>query len=363
MVCLLLSCSALAGQEDQDFFRFLAEKAQQVEVEAVAAPESFQIPTERDYRVATDINRQVQTDEETQLSRPVGKYNQFRTLVFISLGMPERTLSALFKQSAGDPSIGFVLRGMTSSHIDRDMKQVQAMMPHGKQAIVFIDPLLYRDYHVTKVPFTLHKARDAHWYGVWGTISVIGARDLIERGRGGRNRPAVGEVYAIKEADMHEAMRKKFESADWDKIRAGAERRLAEKTKVDAELPVAPKDRTRIVDVSSHLQKDVIGPDGQVFARAGMKINPLDFVTLDEVFVVFDPTSRFENHIVAEWHKRYPAMTLVATHWDPLIQSKYDAHVYVLDALFKSRFAIEHTPSLIEQVGNRMRVTEVRPRP
>lgn len=359
----LIVSLAAAASDDQEFLRFLAQKARQVEAEEVVPGDFTPVPSAQDEAAANTIADKVRRDQQARFGPAKGKYDQFRTLVFISLGMPERTLSALFKQAAGDPSIGLVLRGTSSPRIDRDMKRIQAMMPGEEQAVVFIDPLLFRDYHVKKVPFTLHKARDTRWYGVWGTIAISGARDLVERGQGGRNRPAVGEVYPITEPDMHETMRAKFASADWEKIRGGAEKRLADTVLRDEELPAAPRDRIRLVDVSSALVQDVLTPDGRVFAKAGTRINPLEFVTLDEAIIVFDPTNRFDNRIVTEWRRRRPAVILVATHWSPLLQSKFDQTVYVLDTGLRDRFDIEYSPSLIEQVGKHMRVTEVRPRP
>ena len=61
--------------------------------------------------------------------------------------------------------------------------------------------------------------------------------------------------------------------------------------------------------------------------------------------------------------KKYSNVTLITTHWDSSVQEKYQSQVYVLDPLLKRRLGIEYTPSLVEQEGTKVRVTELRARP
>jgi len=364
LACMALIAGTAKANEDEAFLRFLADKHAELEGQLPAPAQSF-VPSsardEGDARAIADSAQQASLRATGAGAMP-GKYAQFRTVVFISMGMPERTLRALFRQAGRSPEIGFVLRGMNSPDMYREMKRVRDLMSKEGESIVFIDPLLFQNYHVDRVPFTLHKAADGRWYGLWGEVAIEGARELIERGKGGRNRPPVGPVYAIKEPDMQQVMRKKFESADWKKTLDAAKDR-AQRTEIDVALPAAEKDRVRLVDVSSPVPRDVLGPNGEVLARAGTMINPLEFISLDAQYVVFDPTSRFEAAVVGRWRQQYPSATLIATHWDTRLGSKYDSPVYVLDPLIKRRFQIEHTPSLIVQEGVRLKVTEVRARP
>lgn len=359
---LSVAFGAHAAGDDQEFFNFLADKQSQLERQAgTAAVPVFQ-PSQQDMADAAQIAERTRNIslKATGGDKTPGKYQQFKTLVFITFGIPEKTLRALFRQAAGSKDIGFVLRGISSPDIYREIKRVRGMMSGEGEAIVFVDPLLFRNYHVDRAPFTLHKARDGRWYGLWGEIAIAGARERIERGLGGRNRDPVGPLYAIKEPDMQEQMRKKFDSADWSKMAEKAKSR-AKQAEIDVPLPPAPKDRVRLVDVSAKLMRDVVGPNGEVLATAGTVINPLEHVSLDERYVIFDPTSRFEAEVVARWRKQYPAITLIATHWDNQLGSKFDVPVFVLDPLLKRRFQIEYSPSLVEQEGVKIKVTELRP--
>ncbi len=351
------------ADEDRAFLQFLADK--QVEVEQAASSRGGSASVSpADLSEASEIAnyaRQAGLRATGATSLP-GKYSQFKTLVFITLGMPEKTLRALFRQAAGSPQVGFVLRGMASPDIYREIKKIRDLMSKEGEAIVFVDPILFKNYHVDRAPFTLHKAGDGRWYGLWGEIAIEGAKELIEKGQGGRTRPPVGPLYSIKEPDMLEQMRKKFDSADWTKVVEGAKKRALQ-SEINYPLPPAPSDRVRLVDVSTRLQRDVVGPKGEILAKAGTIINPLEHVSLDSRYVVFDPTSRHETAIVAKWKREYPSVTLIATHWDTKLGAKFDSPVYVLDPLLKRRFQVEHTPSLIEQDGFKIRVTEVRARP
>lgn len=364
LVCLLMLGTSARADEDQAFLQFLADKQAELESHMPAPTLAMPVTSQEDVRDARGIADAAQQSalRATGAGKLPGKYGQFKTLVFISLGMPEGTLRALFRQAGRNAEIGFVLRGMSSPDMYKEMKRVRDLMSKEGEAIVFIDPLLFQNYRVDRVPFTLHKAANGQWYGLWGEIAIEGAKDLIARGKGGRNRPPVGPVYAIKEPDMQQVLRKKFESADWHKAMQAAKDR-AQRTEIDVSLPPAEKDRVRLVDVSSPLPRDIKGPNGEILARAGTMINPLEFVSLDSRYVVFDPTSRYESAVVAKWRKQHSSVTLIATHWDARLGAKYDAAVYVLDPLLKRRFQIEHTPSLVEQEGVRLKVTEVRARP
>lgn len=354
----------IAAASDQEFLKFLADQQTQIERNAVQAPLPFQAIRPDDRQVAGEIAAQTRDSTLTTMGadKVPGKYKQFRTLIFVTLGMPEKSLRALFRQGAGRSDVGFVLRGMSSPDMYREMKRIKDMMSKEGEANVFVDPLLFQNYRIDRAPFTLHRAENGRWYGLWGEIAIDGARSMIENGLGGRTRPPVGPVYSLKEPDMHEQMRAKFDTADWKKVEQNARQRAGQ-TEINISLPAAPADRTRLVDVSSRLMRDVVGPNGQVLATEGTLINPLMYVAMDEPYIVFDPTSRYENQVVAQWRRQYPSAKLVAVHWDTRLGAKYDVPVFVLDPLFKRRMQIEHTPSLVQQDGLRMKVTEQRARP
>lgn len=366
ILAVALACCAWSASaaDDQEFFNFLADRQAQLERQVGASPAPSIQFTASDIQEATAIAERTRTVglKATGGDKTPGKYQQFKTLVFITLGMPEKTLRALFRQGAGRKDVGFVLRGMSSPDMYREMKRIRDLMSSEGESIVFVDPLLFKNYRVDRAPFTLHKAKDGRWYGLWGEIAIDGARERIENGQGGRNRSPVGALYPIKEADMHEQMRKKFDAADWAKV-ANAAKGRASQIQIDVSLPPAPKDRVRLVDVSAKLPRDVIGPNGEVLATAGTVINPLEHVSLDERFAIFDPSSRYEMEVVGRWVRQYPGLTLIATHWDSSVQSKFNSQIFVLDPLMKRRFQIEHSPSLIEQDGFKIRVTELRARP
>lgn len=360
----VVGTSSVASASDQDFLNFLAEQQSQIERQAVQAPLPFHASSMQDRQIAGEMAAQTRNSTLASMGadKVPGKYSQFRTLVFITLGMPEKSLRALFRQGAGRSDVGFVLRGMSSPDMYREMKRIRDMMSKEGEANVFVDPLLFQNYRIDRAPFTLHRAENGRWYGLWGEIAIDGARSMIENGQGGRTRPPIGPIYGLKEPDMHEQMRAKFDSADWKKIEQNARQRAGQ-TEINISVPAAPADRTRLVDVSSRLMRDVVGPNGQVLATEGTTINPLMYVAMDEPYIVFDPTSRYETEVVAQWRKQYPGAKLVAVHWDTRLGAKYDVPVFVLDPLFKRRMQIEHTPSLVQQDGLRMKVTERRVRP
>lgn len=294
-----------------------------------------------------------------------GKYAAFKTIVFISHSIPEKTLRQWFRQAAGDKSIGFVLRGAQSDDVGRSLTTLQKMMPGtgpGQQAVVFLDPLLFRTYRVEDVPFFLHRAKDDQWYGLRGEIAIAGARDRIERGQGGRHRDPVGNIYPIAERDLHEVIREKMIAYDWDSSR---KRALADIKGMDVhlDLPVAEKDTERSVDMSVRLVRDVRAPDGRLLGSAGDIINPLDRIKLDRVYAVFDPSHPGQAKVAAEWARQYPNIVLLATTLNNWVMEsympKYPMHFLV--PIVRQRFQIERVPALVMQEGNRLKVLEIKP--
>ena len=142
------------------------------------------------------------------------------------------------------------------------------------------------------------------------------------------------------------------------------------------ELPKAIKARTREVDPSVVVTKDIAAADGSVFARAGEVINPLCDLRMEcqpgtrpftQAVVVFDPQDKKQIALLAKALPKIrqepgvQRITFIATAldkdkgWDSYksVSDQIDSPVYLLTPDLISRFELEHTPTVIT-AKNRM---------
>lgn len=284
-----------------------------------------------------------------------------RLLVFISLGMPEQVIRSYFEQAAGRDDIVFVVRGWKPPHFTPLLQKLISLMPSEEnQANVIIDPNLYREYQVKKVPMFLAQDKQGKWRRLYGEISLDGAEEEIKRGNYQRQ---IGPTYAVVEPDILEEIQARAEAYDWDGAVEGAKERLAS-YRPGHDLPAAEKDEMYYVDPTITVNQDIYTPQGeQLIAPAGTKINPLDTVTLERAYIVFDPEVRSQKDIVRQWLKERPGSMLIATRYpkgepgSPAISDEMKSAVYTLNEQIVERFALKATPALVEQEGNLLRIT------
>lgn len=284
-----------------------------------------------------------------------------RLLVFISLGMPEQVLRSYFEQAAGRDDIVFVVRGWKPPHFTPLLRKLISLMPsEEKQANVIIDPNLYRQYKVKKVPMFLAQDKQGHWRRLYGEISLDGAEEEIKRGHYQRQ---IGPTYAVVEPDILDEIQSRAEAYDWEGALEGAKERLAS-YRPGHDLPAAEKDQVYYVDPTITLNQDIYSPQGDLLiAPAGTKINPLDTITLERAYIVFDPEVRAQKDIVRVWLAERPGSMLIATRYPPVAPGKpgigdeMKADVFTLNEQLVERFALKATPALVEQEGNLLRIT------
>lgn len=93
---------------------------------------------------------------------------------------------------------------------------------------------------------------------------------------------------------------------------------------------------------------------------AGTLVNPLNVVSLDHRYAVFDPTDKRQVEIVRRWGKsKGLPVTFIATEWANDLSRKFsDGPLFLLDPLMEKRIKIERVPCLVEQDGQLIKITE-----
>ena len=139
--------------------------------------------------------------------------------------------------------------------------------------------------------------------------------------------------------------------------RSRARSRLEEPDPVPGFAP-ATESRTRAFDPAIVVDRDIRMPDGTLIAAAGTRINPLARVPLTRDLVFVD--GRREAEIVwALAHDRPSKIVLLAGR--PLALARTHGRAFFFDqgGRLAARFGLRFTPSLVEQAGTKLRITEI----
>ncbi|MFC1353975.1 MAG: conjugal transfer protein TraW [gamma proteobacterium symbiont of Clathrolucina costata] len=301
-------------------------------------------------------------------SKPSG-----RIIFFASHSLGREGLEDLLYTASITPESMVVFRGIRdidnfAASVFEIQKLAATQLPMAK---VVLDPTLFRDYGVTKVPTIIYLDEDkqSEIARVSGLAQPNWLVSKVESGKGG-DFGARGPVEDILERDLIEVMQEKVAAIDWAEKKENAIKRFWDKQQF-IDLIRARKLRTRYLDPSIVMSDDLRDADGNVLVARGTVINPLELRPFTQAVVVFDPLDHKQIGLVeqrlADLAKTYPRVTLVVTQfdraegWDSYksITNHFDAPVFKLTPDLLSRFELEYVPSIITAEQNYFVIEEL----
>ena len=139
--------------------------------------------------------------------------------------------------------------------------------------------------------------------------------------------------------------------------RANARRTLEEPEPAPGIAP-ATRGRSRLFDPAVTVARDIRTPDGTVIAAAGTRVNPLERMTLTRDLLFLD--GRREAEIAwALAHDGAAKIVLLAGRPLELMRRHRRPFFFDQGGRLAARFGLRFTPSLVEQAGSRLRITEI----
>ena len=142
-----------------------------------------------------------------------------------------------------------------------------------------------------------------------------------------------------------------------DEARDRARRKLEEPDPVPGIGPVR-EPRTRLFDPAITVAQDIRTPDGMLIAAAGTRANPLERLRLTRDLVFID--GRREAEIAwALAHDRPAKIVLLAGRPLDLMRRYRRPLFFDTGGRLAARFGVRVTPTLIEQDGDLLRLTEI----
>ncbi len=174
-----------------------------------------------------------------------------------------------------------------------------------------------------------------------------------------------GVTWPVAEPDLLE----QIEARLLEMERSGALARLEEEARESArrrlEAPdpvpgIAParEERSRLWDPAITVARDIQAADGVLIAAAGTRVNPLERTTLARDLLFVD--GRREAEIAwALSHDRPAKIVLLAGRPLELMRRHRRPFFFDQGGRLAARLRLSLTPSLVEQAGSQLRITEI----
>ncbi len=113
-------------------------------------------------------------------------------------------------------------------------------------------------------------------------------------------------------------------------------------------------------DPSVSMDHDVRDPKGNLIARAGQAVNPLDFVTLHQTLVFVDGDSKAEMAWATQRYTDLEAKIILVSG-SPLEEMTNHQRRFYFDqeGRLTGQLGIRHTPAIVEQSGRVLKLSEI----
>ncbi|MDE0410538.1 MAG: type-F conjugative transfer system protein TraW [Alphaproteobacteria bacterium] len=188
-----------------------------------------------------------------------------------------------------------------------------------------------------------------------GLSAAASAKDLGVR----------GATWPVAEPDLLAQIEARLVEMERSGELARLERQARERARMKLEEPdpvpgVAPamKERSRLFDPAITVARDIRTPDGFLIAAAGTQVNPLERLTLARDLLFVDGR-RGAEIAWALSHARPAKIVLLAGRPLELMRQHRRPFFFDQGGRLAARFGLRFTPSLVEQAGTRLRITEV----
>ena len=178
-----------------------------------------------------------------------------------------------------------------------------------------------------------------------------------------------GATWPVAEPDLLEEVEARLLEMERSGALARLEEEARERARWKLEEPdpvagIAParEERSRLFDPAITVARDIRTTDGILIAKAGTRVNPLERMTLLRDLLFVDGRRPAEiAWALAREEQGGRSTKIVLLAGRPLeLMRRYRQHFFFdQGGRLAARFGLRFTPSLVEQEGSRLRITEV----
>ncbi|MBU2765018.1 conjugal transfer protein TraW [Acidithiobacillus ferrivorans] len=296
-----------------------------------------------------------------------------KTLVFISLSMPDGVLRRMFANDVADKpllhSTVFVLRGWQPKPTglpDMDEKLIKLFPKNKEQPTIEVDPLLFTKHQVNRVPVVIHETPKGQWGAVVGAgYGLRSAVARIDHGKGSGTK-VFGQIWKIAEPNLIDTIKQKAQHYNWEKHEETALKNnmVIMSKKLAVHLPESKKPLNYLWNPSVISNRTVSFPGVGTLVKRGAMINPLRYypTVIYQHFIIFNPAQPWQVKDALAWSSTYSDVVLMVTRLPTTEQSykslvtKFNQRILALGPLLAARLGVRAVPDLISVDHYRLRI-------
>ena len=201
----------------------------------------------------------------------------------------------------------------------------------------------------------------------WATGLLVVAGTLPAAALSARDYGQQGAVFAVTEPDLLRTIEHKLASLDRSGAIAQLNQQLAKRSEARVRRPeavagieLAKHPRSWIHDPAITIDRDIVGPQGHRIARAGQRINPLDFMAMRQTLVFIDGDVPAQVRWALARHSETSAKIIMVKGAPLEAMTRHQRRFYFDQGGFLvRRFGIRAVPALVAQTGSVLRASEI----
>lgn len=285
--------------------------------------------------------------------------------VLVSFSLPDEYLRSLIEEAwqynvnrENKLKVSLVIQGFVKDSMKETAKAIFKLM-NGKpdKAAIDINPEIFKEFDIKKVPYFIYKEGNLI-RKLAGAVSISYFIEKINNSSED-DLGVWGQLYNIQETNFYDLIAAKQHVIE-EKVRAVVERVKRDALFVKGYDFIKPAKVTRsfTVDPSYVLPYDIKNPiTGEILFAKGTKVDPTEYAPFPKTIII--NVSRKEE--VDYFLKNKDKFEVILVAYGDLgeFMTKFHRRAYKLTSDIQSKFNITKTPSIIEQDGKLIKVTEV----
>lgn len=183
--------------------------------------------------------------------------------------------------------------------------------------------------------------------------SSVAASDIIDLG-------TVGTTYAIAEPDALKEIQIKAAEHDGPIVDPDQAKAAIRNYKpATVALPHAKADRTFYTQITHVLDFDITDAGGSIIYPAGYTYNPLQYIYNPQTYAFIDGTEIDQlSWFMSSDHNVNDTTLLITDGLYMDVMELTGRHVFYASPEIIAKFGVNATPSIVQQVGERLRIDE-----
>lgn len=299
-------------------------------------------------------------DEASLFAGTAGTNETPETLtgIFVSFSMSAHEIrQAMLEAQEQGAELYFIGMHPSDQHIGDTMKRFRQMMASTDTvANVRFHPKAFEEFGITAVPAVLHAQKGSVGL-IHGLMNIDHLKRQMKDTTGFNDFGFHGPTKPVIERNLLEEIQERVAQLDGEALKKQAVDNFWKKRPF-TRLPSASKSEEFYINPTVKVTKDIVNPNGDVLARAGDTLNPLDTLPAQNTYVLFNARDiqqlQWVDAHLAE--AKYTGIIMLMTSeldtldgWEHLsaLRKHFMQEIYLIPKELVERFTITGLPAVV----------------